>query len=79
MPRDRVSGHGSEYHTSQWSMAREIASQPETVASHYSQNLPPAAPYQSSQRHAIRPSYAVELSSPVAYYAVPTTEGMSRA
>ncbi|XWS54090.1 hypothetical protein CRYUN_Cryun10bG0058800 [Craigia yunnanensis] len=78
MSRDRVSGHGSEYHTSQWPMAREIASQPEAVANHYSQNLPPAALYQSSQRHAIMPSYAVELSSPVAYYAVPTTDGMSR-
>ncbi|XP_022725503.1 uncharacterized protein LOC111281943 isoform X2 [Durio zibethinus] len=73
-----VSGHGSKYYTLQQPIAREIASQPEKVASHYSQNLPPATPYQSSQKPAIIPSYAVELSSGAAYYAVPTTEGMSQ-
>ncbi|KAK6241777.1 hypothetical protein SCA6_007166 [Theobroma cacao] len=59
---------------------KEIASQPEKITSHYySQNDPPAAPYHSSQTHAIMPPYAVALSSGAAYYASPTTEGMNLA
>ncbi|XVE66090.1 hypothetical protein DITRI_Ditri08aG0052900 [Diplodiscus trichospermus] len=66
IPRDRVSGHGSEHHISERPMVREIASQPEKLASHYSQHLLPAT----------RPSYAVELSSHAAYIAVPTADSM---